>query len=389
HLSQCEVDGRSIQKLLPNLKSLKELRADPASLSTLRLENYPQLKHVFSEADSLYTNLFALRLVNMPSLQHELELPPTMKYIYLDQVQSLRGISLRANLPSKPTIRGLRDLKYFAAGGESIDDTILEEILNCKGLEKLTLAYASVSSEMLSRLSELPNLKHIRLPGCKVNDEVIAKWGELRNLTELFLDDTEVTDQGVSQLPLSNLSRLSLRRTKTTSGLLKQICQADRKTPLTWLGIGGYELTEADLKSISDLDTIVVLSLSDLSLDAKNVGGLSSNAMPGLFWLQLQNIRSQANVLLQLSKSARTRIDLIDCDNSQLAMNVLMNEDRLCQESSLETGEFQRQMANDIVAGFRILDLKQPKGYGASRVIVALPKGEIYCDRFAPTGESN
>lgn len=83
-------------------------------------------------------------------------------------------------------------------------------------------------------------------------------------------------------------------------------------------------------------------------------------------------------------------MDLVDCNNDYLALNVLAQEDRLSRESALESGDFQQRTASEIAAGFRIMDLAGSSNMGFQRRIVyVFPKGEIFCDRFIPTRKLN
>lgn len=140
-LNGSDIDGPNVCRLLAKLPALRELRIVSEKIQELDLESIEKLEAIFLEQGPReFTNL---RLVAMPNLRETFEMRWPLRKCELIDVPSVQGLSFQFSLPTGTTIRGLRDLQFFAAGGSSITDELIAEFLNCKQLRSVTLAYAT------------------------------------------------------------------------------------------------------------------------------------------------------------------------------------------------------------------------------------------------------
>jgi hypothetical protein len=232
---------------------------------------------------------------------------------------------------------------------------------------------------MLERLPEFSQLRYLNLTGSQVDDQILSKIATMPSLDQLVLDDTNVTDDGLQTFPLSQLSRLSIRRTKATVLTLKALAS---ETPgLTCLGFGGAMDKDA-MKLIGRFSQLVVLSLCDLELGEKNFDAFYAGLPQSLSWLQLENINCDAGRLLQIAKSTNALMDLTNCTNDGRARDFLLNNGRLALESDLDTDDFGHIEPMPVVPGMRFIESPSQR----TKRTVGYAKGEIPCENFRPKG---
>ena len=263
-LNGSDIDGPGISRALAKLPDLRRLQVKSANIQELNLESLERLETIFLESE--VRELGRLRLVSMPNLRDSIEIPSPLLACELVDIPSVQGLSFQSELPRRTTIRGLRDLKFFAAGGVGVTDEIVTEVLNCKQLRFLTLAYATrVSASMLARIAELPDLEYVALPGCNVDDKVVRSLAGCKKLTSLILDDTLVTDTSFEGLELTALMQFSVNHTKVSELLVRK---AIANRSISKLGLAGMQLDSESLKQIAKCAQLAEVDLSDTQLDA-------------------------------------------------------------------------------------------------------------------------
>ena len=272
-LNGSEIDGPNVCRLLAKLPALRELRIVSENIQELDLESLDKLETIFLEAGP--RELANLRLVSMPNLRESFDIRWPLRKCELVEVPSVQGLSFQFSLPSASTIRGLRDLRFFAAGGSSVSDELMNEVLNCKQLRYLTLAYATqVSNAMLNKIAELPELEYVALPGCNVNDETIGILSKCQKLTELVLDDTAVTDSSFASFDLSKLKRFSANYTKVTEATVAKVIS---NQAFTSLGLAGMQLSVDTVERIAKGKVLAELDLSDTQLSADSWNAMAEH----------------------------------------------------------------------------------------------------------------
>ncbi len=234
-----DISGASLGKVLSELTSIKELRTNSPNVRLLNLESLENVERIFQGQEP--RDIVRLRLVSMPNLKEAFENRSPLQSCQLVDIPSVRGLSFQSHLPANTTIEGLRDLQFFSAGGPTVTDKILMEVLACKQLKSLTLAYATnVSTDALAQISELPELEYLALPGCNIDIPFVQSIKKLKKLRGIVLDDTLITDEFFEGVELADMKQFSVNRTKVTDPFVQKILA---KPTLTKIGLAGIELS--------------------------------------------------------------------------------------------------------------------------------------------------
>ncbi len=231
--------------LLDQFPNLRDLWADARDLSNFDLTGRDRLRNV---RITPMGNLDELRIVDLTRLSTCIRLTQSPKQLEIRNVPSLRGLAVEGPWPESAELQGLRDLEWFTGGGEGINDRVVNEVLKCDSMDRLTLAYPSVSAETLRRIGSLNELTFLALPGANVNDDVVEHWRGLTSLWEVNLDDTEISVDTIGWLSrMESLRRLSINR---------------------------VPLTEAAAEALAELQQVSELYLAGVSMSGKNLGRL-------------------------------------------------------------------------------------------------------------------
>lgn len=273
-LSGCDVNGNALSQVLSKLPHLAMIACDRDRLGRLRLRDLPNLVQLFgppTQAEEiahsnslmsvdLMSRTDAIQLVELPLLRESINLPSGVVFIHLENIPSLTGLSVAGPWPGQGILKGVRDLEYLSVGGRNITDEILDAVIRCPNLTRLTLAYTSISSGALAKLNTLKRLTSLTVSGSQVNDDALKGIAELNDLRDLWLDDTAVTDVGLGILSkMTKLQSLSLHRTNVTADGLRQLSSL---TDLRRLAIGNRRLNKAEIAAVCSIASLRVLDLS-------------------------------------------------------------------------------------------------------------------------------
>ncbi len=330
-LKGSDIDGSGIRRVLAKLPTLRGLRIQSENVVELNLESIEKLETIFLESEPLAWN--RLHLVSLPSLKDSFETILPLRACHLVDIPSVQGLSFQSDLPKGATIRGIRDLRLFAAGGLGVTDEIVNEVLHCKQLRSLTLAYATqVSSETLARIAELQDLEHLALPGCNVNDDVMRALSQCKKLTELILDDTSVSDTSFEGFELSALQQFSVNHTSVSEQLIRKVLFSPA---LSKVGLAGMKLTVESIDKLAKCRLLTEIDFSNTDLDPacwSAVKAMDSTKLSKLLFrnalIDLKSIQflfdGNAELMLDLSGSEDADFD----DGQSSFVGVLLKANR-------------------------------------------------------------
>ncbi|MCC9599537.1 hypothetical protein LOC67_03115 [Stieleria sp. JC731] len=347
------------------------------SIGDLRLVGHENLREL--KSDSLQGGYCdSVFIADMPQLKSGFDFGWVGAF-HLEGSPALERLVFKSPLPDTFELSGVKTLQVFAAGGDRVDDSVLETILECSELTTLTLAYASASAEQLAKL-KLGNIVNLSLPGCNINDEVVKAWGELPNLQSLDLSGTDITANALASL-LKSTSIQSLRL--DGCNLVPQDLVAVAKMPtLRHLSISGIGLDETTLSKVVAFQTISRLSLSGTKISNAMLDSLTS---ANLELLVLRDCELDSRKLLELTQ--RNSRVMIDPTGSNLDPNVhtrLMSQQRVIDEHEFAQFKAMRQwqqaMSNNPVVFTMPPEYEQ--GVGEEYAL-------IDTDAFSPDGEYN
>jgi hypothetical protein len=224
-------------------------------------------------------------------------------------------------------------LRFFAAGGLGVTDAILKEVLQCKQLRSLTLAYATqVSSETLANIAELRDLEHLALPGCNVNADVMRALSQCNKLTELILDETSVSDASFDGFELTALQHFSVNHTKVSEELIRKVLS---NPGISKLGLAGMQLTAETMEKLVKCRLLTEIDFSKTELDRAGwtaLKGMDSTKLKKLLFrnalIDINSIQflfdGNAELVLDLSGSEDANLD----DGQSSFVGVLLNANR-------------------------------------------------------------
>lgn len=361
-LEGLSVDGRQIEWLTKTFPDLKTLVCD-RQVQRLRLEHLPNLESIFEKpkkqtaSDGISIGRFsnnpldALKIVDAAKLRDKFEAVDPMKLLHIDSAPSLRGLSFHSPLPKNSVLRGLRDLAFFAAGGESCNDEIVSEVLKCTSLKSLTLAYSSATPATLSKIDQLTDLEYLVLTGSAADDQLLAGLSGLSKLKTLRLDHTQISDASASLVSrFSKLEYLDLGDRKLNAAGVSRLIELKG---LRALNLAGCEVTSEHLTVISELGHLEILDLSKTELSSEQLGALGRNPPPSLRLIKLNQSKVDPVGFTNLVRALprEIRFSLLDTDIKSELMDWLVNQDRVLEYSSDGNGMAIRISNGRIIRG--------------------------------------
>ncbi len=313
-----EISGARVAKVLSNLTSIKEFRTDSRGVRILNLESHENIQRIFDVQEP--RDFERLRLVSMPKLKETFEARQPLRSCELVGIPSVRGLSFQSHFPKNTKIEGLRDLEFFSAGGPTLTDKIVKEVLGCKQLKFLTLAYATkVTPEVLNQITELPELVYLSLPGCKIDTAFVQSLKKCKKLNGIVLDDTSVSDQSFDGVELAEIKQFSVNRTSVTDQLVQRFLA---KPSLTKIGLAGLSISAETIEKIVKCTGLEEVDLSDMALDPKSWAALSKFDTEKKTLFLFRNAKVDFKTVKKLMIDNRAiRLDLTD------AIDPITNED--------------------------------------------------------------
>ncbi|MCO8123004.1 hypothetical protein NHH03_14745 [Stieleria sp. TO1_6] len=324
--------------------------------------------------DGDFSYVESIKIVDMPKLEMSVE-ADWVESLKIQNAPRLTGIAINGPLPADAQISEQNNLAFFAVGGPTVSDAIVEPILGSTRIGVLTLAYPVVSAELLAKLP-VGGTHALSLPGCEVDDAVVEQWPKLPLLTHLNLANTQITAASLPKLLDSqNLSSLVLDHCPIDADSLAAIGSQFSLQHLSVAGIGIPRTILAKLLQETELNT---LNLSDTDL-SDDLLKLIADKGSKLRHLTLRNVTFNDESLAKaLSSHRQLNVDLTDSPIATQLQIKLLNEHRLRsladwqQRMHLQAISQQQQMGYTMTPGV-FTDFKPP-----SLVVV---------EDFAPGGQ--
>ncbi len=318
-----------INELMGRFPDLESLTLD-SSIEAVRIEDKPKLK-TLSFDQHKKSNLTALRLVNTPDLESPIVINPLGNYVHVEQAPLMTGLAV---LTPHPTIAisGVQGLQWFIGGGSSMNNEVVNEVLQAKGLTHLTLAYPVAETAAFETLTQLTHLVELKTPGAPLSDNLIQQWEIPQSLLKL-----DFRDCGLSIASTSKLIRRGGWQELWIGGNEidpNDLTQLGVRSPLTSLGLAG---TTMDVQTINNLGSMPDLIRLDLSATAVQSGGLAAliKLAPGLRELDLTDATvdwSEFNTLTKANPALKFKLGPSDATVG--LVTALFNDDRLIRDKS-------------------------------------------------------
>ena len=320
--------GREIAWLAESIKTLSKIHATPVNIGKLRLEGNDAIEMIFYANSQAAQNIEAMRLVDVPKLGDIFELPGFLSAIHIENAPSIKGLSFRSTMPKSAFLKGLRDLRHFAGGGELLTDAQLESVLECKQLEKLTVAYSSISPSVFSKIGSLSNLQYLVLTGSTVDDEPILAWNNLKGLRTLRLEGTKITDRSIAWvLEQKELETLRLDDNQLPAESCQRLGELKK---LKHLSLSGASINEEVLRSIVTLPNLESLHLHGAKLGSQEMQILVAKTIKSLEKLSLKGCVVDGKSLRNLAKATTVlRFELSEAEVDPMVWSALLQQNRV------------------------------------------------------------
>ena len=256
-IRDCDVEQESLAWILNEFPNLDELVINGKRLATVDVSEHEHLRKL---RITKLARPQRVSLVDVPLLKTELHLDQCPEQLEICNAKSMTGLSVNAPWPKHGKLQGMRDLDWFAVGGSHVTDELLDEVLFCKNLDQLTLAYTSVSTSKLKQIGELKTLSTLSVPGSALKPSVIAAWTQLKSLWDVNLDDTEISTGALVWLEsIASLRRLSLNRIELDELASEKL---GNLTQLSELQLANVHIDQKKIRPLLEANNIESLNLS-------------------------------------------------------------------------------------------------------------------------------
>ena len=348
-LNDCPLEQGQLAWLLEHHPKLAELHIDGSMLQEVDLTGTNPLRVLRT---TNFKQLRDLRMVDVPDLDVRLHLVGAPDRIVIRNAPSLRGIAVEQPWPKDAEVCGLRDLEWFSAGGAELNDSVVDALLSCEAMDRLTLAYSSISPEKLSRLGELSELSSLSVPGLPVDDQVTAHWHGLTKLQRVNLDDCSISLGTLAWLSqIDPLRRLSINRVNLNDAAAAVIANL---VQLTDLQIADTSMNPNPLIALLSRDTLERLDLSGWQLDGELVDALA-NCL-SLQWLTIHHCELSNESLQKIvATNPKLKIDLGEQTQGYSASLVANLETRIIEQARYSSPSWYSQIISTVDYSYAVV----------------------------------
>jgi hypothetical protein len=269
--------------------------------------------------------------VDVPKLHDHFILNSPMLLLHIESAPALEGLSFHEPLPANAVLNGVQNLQFFSAGGPNCTDAIVNEVLNCTGLQRLTLAYTNLLPATLKRIAELRDLKYLVLTGSKIDSEFVESLSSLNNLRTLRLNHTPIDRQSISAISkFKDLEVLDLGELRLTSEDVTQI--ASSLTKLNQVSLIGAELTAENMRQLAKLNELKLLDLSKCALNDELLNAFAESPPPQLVEFRVNSAQlGEIGFQNLVRKLPALRFALNDTDINPQIMDKLVMQQRVTE----------------------------------------------------------
>ncbi|WP_146400837.1 hypothetical protein [Planctomycetes bacterium CA13] len=344
---KARTDRSFVSELNRSFPELDRIGID-AETTAIRIEDKPNLRRIqFSHHRESKVN--ALRLVNLPLLESPMVVNEYGQYCYVKNAPKLKGLALLSPLP-KMEIEGVEGLWWFIAGGEGLNDSVVQEVLKAKSLTELTLAYPKAKQDAFAGLTTLQSLESLIVPGARLDPDVIAQWQVPKSLKRLNLNDCGLLAAAVEHVvKQGDWVELSLNHNEISSATIRAFSQSPR---LAKIAVAGCQFDDEMIAAFGNIAAVTDLDFSTATIPQGGLAKILSKTNK-LATLDLRgaNVNSQ-DLQAVIASYPSLRFKLEPTDATLPILTSLTNSKRLIRP---EEELWNRMQANQpILRGYSI-----------------------------------
>ncbi len=311
----CEASSEDLSWMLESFPELETLDLDIGAVDELALTSRPSLA-VFAARPLKRVKRVCVQ--DVPELEMDIHVACPIDELCVIDAPQLTGLGLASPWPKQARISGLRGLRWFAAGGASVDDSVLESVLYCRSLDRLMLAYPSLSKDSLKNIGGFLELTSLVLPGANIDDSVTPNFKKLMMLREANFDDCKIGTATIHWLlEIESMRRLSINYVELPPEAWVMLTQMKQ---LNEIEIAGANISDDVFATLMQELQLEHLCIADHKLSNAKFECLTKNAS-----LRLLNVcrcglsRDQIQRLLQSNESLLVYSDETETDSMPMA----------------------------------------------------------------------
>lgn len=285
-VGECAISEQRLANLV-KLPRLKTICANLSRIERLQIANDIRIESLETRP---LRQLRTLELMDLPRYCGNVVIQNHVDYLCLRSVPLLRELLLECPWPEDYHLEGVSGLERFAGGGPNLRDSVLDQLVTCRELDQLSLAYPQLSREKMKRISEMKQLTSLEVPGCPIDDDVVSHWNPITRLRHICLDDTAIGSETIRWLAtleslrsvsmghlhldaaaqavlpsLNQVTELSLVQTELSDEAFAQVLKS---RSIEILNLSKTKISRAKLEAISRSDTLKYCVFNDCGLSA-------------------------------------------------------------------------------------------------------------------------
>jgi hypothetical protein len=275
-LPDCKLTDENLSFLLNRFPNLIGTTVDVSEVKDFQLKRTSNCRWITSTP---FSAIESFHLSN-PHFQSGFHLGPNLKNLIIEDSPKLNALVIDAPLPSNSRIKDLQNIQIFMVGGHQVNDKIFEAIENCVELDRLMLAYTSITKEKFQSIGNFALLRELAVPGNPIDDDMVRHWSDLNELWSLDLSETQVDvaaiQWAVKNKSLRYLNLTGVKLSKKAREMLAELAQ------LAFLSVANTQLSPTELSNILRNPSLDYLDLSGIQLTPQHFDVLAQSNPPDL-----------------------------------------------------------------------------------------------------------
>jgi hypothetical protein len=231
---------------------------------------------------------------------------------FINSLPALKALDLTSSTFARGAFHAIVAPKLerlFVGDSNNITDSTVEDIAEWKNVSELDISRSAVTPRGLGALAGLPNLEELDMFSTECNDECAVALARLIQLRNLGIGQTAISDAGLQaigglqnleeldlafnynltdkgygvlpELPTLHYARISnVGRGAVGAPTLKSVSQC---TAMRSLYLQEFKMPAGELKVLSGMPSLRLLTLSDTLMDGSNIDiGLVRSELPDI-----------------------------------------------------------------------------------------------------------
>ncbi|TWU59693.1 hypothetical protein V7x_54670 [Crateriforma conspicua] len=260
-LDRCPLEKKDLSWMLKTFPKAQSIGVNLYDSSDIRIVSNDQLELMLT---SVIDKPRQVTIVDAPKLRSSLLMLDSPRKLDIRNAPSLQGVAVGGVWPKDCRFKGLRKLRWFAGGGPTLSNDVFDQLLDCRRLDELTLAYSGISKDRLRKVGLFRQLTVLNVPGSDVDDDVADHWRGIERIQHLDLSDTQIGHRTLHWATgLPNLRSLSINGVpldKRSSRLLSNLGD------LQYIHVGDTNADVGDLIPTLHGEVVMMLDVSGLTL---------------------------------------------------------------------------------------------------------------------------